>query len=326
MSVKRVRGFCLTINNYSNDEFESIKNKLTKEYQDDKVVYYVIGREIGKTGTPHLQMFVYYKNARSFSAVKKQYTRAHIEMMAGTAQQASDYCKEDGDYYEQGEVPNNVSVNLWNEIKDLIKEGVEWKVLVETYPEYAVKYSTGLRNFYNELSPKYQYSLPSEVRPFQQALLDLSKEDPHDRQVFWLYDKVGNSGKTKLALHLASQQGWLILENGKSADIAHSWNGENVIFDFSRTQRSHINYQVIESIKNGKIFSAKYSSMVKIHKPPHVWIFANFMPEISSLSLDRWVVAEMRSDYDFILLDNINEEGKSNQEADTQTEKDESEC
>lgn len=301
--MSRTRGYCLTINNYTEIEYENIIKKLDEEYEKNSVVHYVVGREVGQSGTPHLQMFLYYKNARTFTAMKKQYKTAHIEEMKGTPKEASDYCKEDGDFVTKGDCPDHKSVNLWNEIKDTIKQGIAWKDLIDKYPEYAVKYLTGLRNFYNELSPPFVYTLPENVRPFQQKLLDLSNEEPHDRQVFWLYDKMGNSGKTKLALHLASHNDFLILENGKTADVAHSWNGENVIFDFSRTQRSHINYQVIESIKNGKIFSSKYNSSVKIHKPPHVWIFANFLPDYSALSMDRWVVAEMRKDFDFNLLE-----------------------
>ena len=49
-----------------------------------------------------------------------------------------------------------------------------------------------------------------------------------------------------------------MFENGKSADIKYAFNGEKIcIFDLSRSQSDHVNYEVMESVKNGVLFSSK---------------------------------------------------------------------
>jgi hypothetical protein len=84
-----------------------------------------------------------------------------------------------------------------------------------------------------------------------------------------------------------------IVTNGKIADIAHAYNNEKiVIFDLSLTQVDKIDhiYSLMESFKNGRIFSPKYESVVKTFAPCHVVVFANFIPDHKKLRKDRWLV------------------------------------
>lgn len=152
--------------------------------------------------------------------------------------------------------------------------------------------------YYEQFRPKYVTTLPEELYPWQ---TQLNSMEVTDRQIVWIYDEEGNSGKTTYANYKISQ-GWKVFSNGKTADIALAWNGENVIFDYSRSQSQHLNYEVLEDIKNGRIFSGKYNSTVKHFKPPIVICFANFLPDVSKLSQDRWLIYQMRSDKTLILL------------------------
>ena len=65
-----------------------------------------------------------------------------------------------------------------------------------------------------------------------------------------------------------------------------------VIFDLSRTQVDKIDhiYDLMESFKNGHIFSPKYDSVVKTFSPTHVVVFVNFIPDHTKLSQDHWLV------------------------------------
>lgn len=95
MSQKYLRNFCATINNPTDADKSAVK-KL-------ECTYYCIGNE-GKDSTPHLQMYLELSKKTSFAKLKQLLPRAHIEARRGSAQQASNYCKKEGDYEEHGTI------------------------------------------------------------------------------------------------------------------------------------------------------------------------------------------------------------------------------
>jgi hypothetical protein len=110
---------------------------------------------------------------------------------------------------------------------------------------------------------------------------------------------IGNTGKTWMSRYLLAtlRENCIRLENSKSDNIKYAYNGERVvIFDFGRSQADHVNYEVIESVKNGIMFSGKYESCSKTFDIPHVVIFANFEPDLTKLSADRWDVRHFTED------------------------------
>ena len=89
MSDSRARGWCFTINNYT----ELDEHVVFEMAQYAK--YVVCGRENGsENGTPHLQGFVYFDTLKSFKQVKEIHSTAHWEAMRGTVDQAAEYCKK----------------------------------------------------------------------------------------------------------------------------------------------------------------------------------------------------------------------------------------
>lgn len=86
------------MNNYSDEEVEAIKKIACR--------YIVFGKEVGEEGTPHLQGFILFQNAQRFATVKKFVgNRVHLEAQRGTSEQAAEYCKKDGDFFEAGNPP-----------------------------------------------------------------------------------------------------------------------------------------------------------------------------------------------------------------------------
>jgi hypothetical protein len=131
------------------------------------------------------------------------------------------------------------------------------------------------------------------LKHWQNELNIYLKERPSERRVIWFTDVIGNTGKTWMSRYLLAtlRENCIRLENSKSDNIKYAYNGERVvIFDYSRSQADHVNYEVIESVKNGIMFSGKYESCSKTFDIPHVVIFANFEPDLTKLSADRWDV------------------------------------
>lgn len=130
-------------------------------------------------------------------------------------------------------------------------------------------------------------------RPWQQTIIDLvSHPCTDDRKIHWVYDRSGNIGKSRLALHLIRNYGATLL-TGKLADMAYAYNREPiVIFDLSRKQvdmSDHL-YTFTEWLKNGVYMSTKYESKMKTFVSPHVIFFANSRPDDTAWTPDRYVI------------------------------------
>lgn len=114
---KQLTNWCFTLNNPTPDD----------KYPDESLYkYLVVGREVSPSGTPHWQGFISFKKVIRLSALKKIMPRAHWEGMRGTPKEASDYCKEDGDYDEYGTLPETGGESTkrkWEEAKKLAIAG-----------------------------------------------------------------------------------------------------------------------------------------------------------------------------------------------------------
>jgi len=80
--MSRHRGWCFTLNNYTADEYASVRALHTTE----RTSYVCFAPEVAASGTPHLQGYVRYQNARGLSSVRGDIPRAHWEPAAGTDQ------------------------------------------------------------------------------------------------------------------------------------------------------------------------------------------------------------------------------------------------
>lgn len=123
-------------------------------------------------------------------------------------------------------------------------------------------------------------------------MLNLPDARNDDRSIIWIVDKEGNKGKSFLSFYLKHQyNAFRITGKVKSTDFAYAYNEEPiVIFDLARDSENYVNYDLMEEIKNGSLWSPKYESAVKTfhHISVIVLVFSNYEPNYSKVSYDRW--------------------------------------
>jgi len=218
----------------------------------------VCGIETGENGTPHLQGVVRFESARTFQSVKKLLPRAHIEKCVSWVK-SKQYCAKEG----------NLVRNLGDtQTHRVVKDPLEGLTL----------------------------------KPWQQEVALLLENEAQDtRTIRWYWEPTGNVGKTSLAKHLCIK--WpknILYLSGKAADIKFAVSGfvkkntlKMAIFDLTRTSEQFVSYEALEAVKNGIFFSGKYEAEMCVFNSPHVVVFANFPPDTSRLSGDRWFIQSL---------------------------------
>jgi hypothetical protein len=151
--MPKSRKWCFTLNNYNADDYDRISRVA------EGARYAVIGKEKGSMGTPHLQGFLYFKNAVSFNSVKNKVGAAcHLETAKGTPEQNRIYCTKDGDFQEWGELPmsqkrkGEVEKERWASAISLAKEG-KFEELELSEPQIFLSHYRTLRTIQKDFMP-----------------------------------------------------------------------------------------------------------------------------------------------------------------------------
>jgi len=154
-----------------------------------------------------------------------------------------------------------------------------------------------MRNFqliYKEARGKVKPQQNVTLRQWQLDLMTKLNGPVDTRKIMWYWENTGNVGKSWMATYLLTNHGATVVSSGKTADIAYLLDQPKiVVFDLSRSSLEHINYGVMEDIKNGRIFSPKYESAIKAFAIPHIVVFANQQCEVGKFSADRLETIEI---------------------------------
>jgi len=145
----RVRGWIFTLNNYT-DAHETLLQSINCQY----IVY---GREIGASGTPHLQGYIYFTDKKSRVSVARFIPNAYLAPRNGTHEQARNYCIKDGNIFERGECPLDIeqrsakggaaTAAKWKSIRENAAKGdIGW--IAEHHPKEFVLYKPRLESLY----------------------------------------------------------------------------------------------------------------------------------------------------------------------------------
>lgn len=247
----RSRNWTFTLNNYTEESEQKLKDLVCK--------YLVYGREVGESGTPHLQGFVCYKDCKTFTSVKKKLPAGcHIEAALGNSQQNFDYCTKDKDFFEKGERPKTqkekgqMNADRFKLAFEAAKQGD-----MDAIPE--------------DIRIRY-------YRTFKQIRIDYMKpmENAEGTTGIWYYGKSG-IGKS----HTAREQ----FPNAYMKLCNKWWDGyqyqENVIIDDLDTQHKVLShhlkiwadkYPFIAETKGGAMMiRPKYVVVTSQYHPTQLW-------------------------------------------------------
>ena len=293
MAAKKQAGarnsWVFTLNNFSGPELTLINKKLT-----DLCSYAIIGKEVGESGTPHLQGGFTLKERKRMTWLKANISsRAHWEPMMGTEADTDKYCSKEGDVVLKIGTPRgSKSAHTVREVIDALKKGPLDDEMIGTY----LSRKRGFDEIAQEELARERKRIrlegykTSKLRKWQLDLKKLLEKEPDQRKIYWFYDHEGNKGKSWMAKYLDTTTDCITLSNGKTADLYHAYQGQKiVVFDLSRAQGEIFNYDAMEHIKNGHVFSGKYDSKTKCYDVPHVVVFANCEPDYTKFSDDRLV-------------------------------------
>jgi len=242
--------WCFTWNNYPDDAMETLET-IFKDFD----IEYVVGREVGAEGTPHLQGYI-ESNLKIRPVEKlKLPTAIHWEKCKGSRAQNVDYCTKDGQYTHSLKLKPPRKLKLITP-----REGWQQDIvnLVQTEPNdrdihwyWETTGGVGKTSLCKYLVVKHgAIILGGKAADIRNGILDY------------------------------------LNTNGNVPDI--------VVINLTRSQETFVSYEGIENIKDMLFYSGKYEGGMVCGVPPHLIIFSNFAPQKYKVSSDRWCVTEIK--------------------------------
>lgn len=252
---KQSKNFILTKNNPDlNPE------QFTELLKSEGVVCCVFNLEVGEQGTPHYQAYLHFATNKRFTTLCQKF-KCWVRPCKNV-QACVNYCMKSETRIE--------GPWSWGFDKE-IKPPTKWE---------STKYIT-----------------EEMFKGWQREIYEKAKSEPEPRLIYWYWEPSGNVGKTELCKHLVDL-GALILD-GKASDAIYAIAAlkkdkkeppKIIVWDLSRSREQFVSWEAIEKIKNGLAFNSKYECGMLTFPTPHIFIFANFEPDMAKLSMDRWRV------------------------------------
>lgn len=284
----RGRAVVFTLNNYTDDEVNAIKDSSDIHYK-----WIIFGKEVGENGTPHLQgaFSVASPNPVAYSTMHSWpgMARAHYQPMWGNYQQQLDYCSK-------GSMPHALYNSLKKDRDRLLAHpayGVDADVFIAGAPPEPGK-SNALRLATDKLiagSSVAELARDPEMAPVVArypkglTLISDSNDTPRTEPpcVLWFYGKTG-TGKTRCAVEFADVLGkpyWLSSGNSSTGSCLRWFDGYSrepvVILDDFRPKGVSFNFLLRLFDRYPMRVECKLGSFQ--WKPTHIIITAPYHPK-----------------------------------------------
>ncbi len=254
-TINPARNWCFTLNNYKEEDIISLCSKFNNICSK-----YLFTKEIGESGTPHLQGFIILlPNTKKRPLELGLTTRIHWELMK-----------------ERGAIIKNEEY--------VMKDQKEDDIIYTNYYERPIK---------------LKCLEATKLKLWQTLIIGVIRCEPDDRSIWWLWSEAGKTGKSTFCRYLAIKYKGLLLcgsaKDMKNSLVEYHENTKNwprlIMIDLPRVfDNDYLSYSGIEEIKNGHFNSPKYKGMTALFNSPHIVVFSNAPPNTSNMSLDRWKI------------------------------------
>lgn len=280
------------------EELQILRNLIN---EDEDCFHVIWGYETAPdTGTPHFQGHVSFATQKRLNYVRNILPRAHWSV-SRMVDNAIEYCMKPGNPYEEyGLRPTRGLQGKRTDLddfKDSVLSGIYCKrVLREQHSEVCAKYPRFVNDYLDDHLP--QPELPVfPLRPWQQTLNAKLLLPPNERKIIFLVDYEGNQGKSWFAQYFCSlhDRSQVILP-GRKADMCYVLERDirYLFIDAPRSkQGEYLQYDFLEDVKNGYVFSPKYESRIKRLGPVHLVVNMNEDPDMTKLSRDRYEIIRL---------------------------------
>lgn len=251
--ISPAKRWCFTYNNYSEEDISSIVLILEQECSKG-----IFSKEVGESGTPHLQGYVEFKRKLRPSSIFPT-MQIWWEKAKGNLMQNIEYCVKD--------VTGN---------DDTAKR----------------------QNCCWHLNIPRPVKLINPDRPWEIEILDIIREEPDERTIHWYYGNggVGKTSFCKYLVmkHKALILGGKAADIRNAICEHTKVNGstpELIVINIPKSYNSdYLSYEGLENIKDMLFYSGKYEGGMVCGNSPHLFVFANESPNKEKMSLDRWKV------------------------------------
>lgn len=253
----------LTINNWTQEDWDQLDHIFRSRF--DIIEHAAMGKEVGKEGTPHLQIYMCFKH--------------RVRPRASGIFKGIGHDPHWGDEYGKPckkKMPILVGINYCSKDGDYV--------------------------LYRCSKPRELKLI--EPRGWQCKVVEMVQQEPDDRTIHWLHEPKGGTGKTSLCKYLVVQHNAIIL-GGKASDIRHAIleyihkHGHVpplIVCNITRSMEQYVSYEGLENIKDMLFYSGKYEGGMVYGPCPHLIVFANFEPATANLSPDRWDIKLITED------------------------------
>lgn len=150
------------VNNYT----ETMMNNLT---DSTLPVLGIVGKETAETGTPHLQCFFKFKDAKTGSAVQKFIgDKCTVQLLIHSEYHNWNYCEKDGDILIQwGEKPAEPATSRthsdWDAIHEMVNKGMALYQILEEMP-HMIRYISAIARLEAEVQVRTMLQFRTDMQ------------------------------------------------------------------------------------------------------------------------------------------------------------------